>query len=200
MARGQTMNPNTPQNCERIEALLPAFVEGGLAADDAAVVRAHVGSCAACGEALAAFTALEATLVSRRDEVPPAASFIPDLSALRAPGAAASRGRVDAVSGPRRAYAHPRLVWALRGMVSVPGVAIILVIWSTLLLYHFRDAVGEALAFSSLERLQVLTARISATLLAVSGGDAWTLSAIYGAIALFVLGSTGIITLRYVRH
>jgi len=181
------MNPHTPENCERIEAMLPAFVEGGLAAGDEALVRAHVASCASCRESLATFSALEESLVSRRSEVPPAAAFIPALATAPAPSRA-------------RAQARPRLVAALRAITSVPGVSIILVVWSAMFLLRFRGTVGEIFTWTTLERLSAITHRISGALVGVSGGDPYTLAAMYVALALLVLGSTGAITLRFIRN
>jgi len=186
------MNQHPPDNCARIEALLPSYVEGDLTADDAAAVRSHVESCAACRESYAAFATIEGALVSRRSEVPAVDSFLPDLAAVRAQ----AHGREVAASAP----AHSRLVSIFRTMMSVPGIAIILVVWSAMFLLRFRHTVGEMFSWTSVDRLSAFSDRISGALVGVSGGDPYALIAIYLALALLVLGSTGAITLRFIRH
>lgn len=180
------MNQQARQNCERIEALLPSYVEGGLGAADEAVVRSHIETCDACRASLVTFAMIEESLVSRRAEVPPAEQFMPDFAAARAP-----------VS---RAHPHPRLVGALRTMMSVPGVSIILVMWSAMFLLRFRDTVGRAFSWTSLDRLSAFTREVQNVLVGVSGDNPWTLTAIYAALTLALLASTGAITLRYIRQ
>ena len=94
-------------DCERIEEMLPALVEHELVPKEASLVRAHVESCSRCSEALQAFTVMERSLATRREEVPPFEAFLP-------PALAPSRW-------------HPNLaVRSLRALTSVPGMAIVL--------------------------------------------------------------------------
>jgi hypothetical protein len=101
--------------------------------------------------------------------------------------------------GVKVPWAQPRLVGALRAMMSVPGVSIILVMWAAMFLFRFRDAVGRVFTWTSLDRLSALTQQMQSTLLGVSGDNPWTLTAIYLALTLAVLASAGAITLRFVR-
>jgi predicted anti-sigma-YlaC factor YlaD len=189
------MNRQTPENCERIEALLPSFVEGGLEDGEAAGVRAHLESCAACRESLAAYAMIEESLVSRRTEVPAVESFLPDISAL----AAGAKARTPEPAAAR-SHAHPHLADVLRAMMSVPGIAIILVLWSAMLLLRFRDTVGLVFTWTSLDRLSAFTQQVQRALVGASGGDSYTLVGVYVALTLVLLASTGAITLRYVRN
>src|SRR5262245_51763282 len=107
-------------DCERIEEMLPAFVEYELTPKDASLVRAHVESCPRCSEALQAFTVMERSLITRRKEVPPFEAFLP-------PALAPSRW-------------HPNFfLRSLRALTSVPGMAIVLVMWAGFLIARYSD-------------------------------------------------------------
>jgi predicted anti-sigma-YlaC factor YlaD len=168
--------------CERIEAMLPLFVARDLPADEAAAVSSHLDACERCREALVAFTALEATLLARRDQVPPVDAFLPDLRA------AGFRAR------------HSIMLRAFRAAMSVPGVAIVLVMWATLLVMRYNDKLtGDISSTTSLERWTALAKRGLDGMVAAAGGDAWTLTAVYGALAIGVIVSAGALTMRLVR-
>jgi len=177
------MNQFKGMDCERIEAMLPAFVGRDLGADEAAAVAAHIDSCERCREALAAFAALEQVLVARRSEVPPVDGFLPDLRTARA-----SRGR----SG--------FLVRGLRLATSVPGVAIVLVMWAVLLIGRFNDRIALAIADHALAgRVTAFAKQGIDAMVGVAGGDVWTLTAVYGALAIGLIVSAGALTVRLVR-
>jgi len=180
---------HTPNNCDTIEALLAAFAEqGSLSADDGATVSAHLKTCASCRESSAAFARIEEALALRRSEVPAVDAFLPDFAGLRAPVR-------ENATGP----AHSRLTRYFRAMMTVPGIAIILIVWVAMFLLRFRDAVGEVFTWTSLDRLSAMTGEISSALVGVAGGDAYVLTAIYLALTLLVLGSAGAITMKFVR-
>ncbi len=107
------MNRFSSLECERVEAMLPLFAARELSADEAAAVSSHLDACERCREALVAYTALEATLLARRDEVPSVDYFLPD---LRAAGFRARRSI---------------FIRTFRAAMSIPGVAIVLVMWAT---------------------------------------------------------------------
>ena len=178
---------HTPSNCEKVEGLLAAFIEGSLSAGDEATVSAHLKTCASCRESSAAFSRIEEALALRRSEVPAVDAFLPDFAALRPHAAAA-------------VPAQSRLTQWFRAMMTVPGIASILVVWSALFLLRYSHAVGQVFTWTSLDRLSMMTNIISSALLGVAGGDAYTLTAIYLALTLLVLGSTGAITLRFIRR
>ena len=171
--------------CERIEALLPAFAEGSLAGDEAAKVTSHVDSCASCRESLAAFAILEQSLVSRRAEVPPVDSFLPNLPAARVPAV----------------HRHSPLLRVFRAAMSVPGISILLVMWGTMFALSFRTHLANDITrYSSLERWKALVVFTTAQITNLTGGNVWTLTAVYVALTLAILGSMGAMTLRYVRR
>jgi predicted anti-sigma-YlaC factor YlaD len=175
------MNPN----CEHIETLLPAFVEETLDAGDAAAVRAHVESCDACRASLAAFALLEQSLVARRAEVPPLERFLPDFATAR----------VRAANVPR-----PSLVMrAFRTMMSLPGIAAILVVWSGLFVFEFRDSIGHAIALATPDRLVMFQERLANLLVLMTDGNVWALVAISILVSILFALSTGAMTLRYIR-
>lgn len=175
------MNPP----CERIEALLPALVEGSLSGDDAAMVTSHVDSCASCRESLAAFAMLEQTLVARRAEVPAVDSFLPNLAAARVPAA----------------HRHSPLFRVFRAAMSVPGISILLVMWGTMFALSFRTNLANDISrYSSLERWKALVLFTTAQITNLTGNNVWTLTAVYAALTLAILGSMGAMTLRYIRR
>jgi predicted anti-sigma-YlaC factor YlaD len=173
------MGSRREMDCARVEALLPGYVARELGADESSAVATHVESCARCREALASLAAIEATLVARRDQIPPADAFLG--WAL----AAVSRAR-------RPAYAK-----VLRAAVSVPGSAILLVTWASFLIARYQSrALGDTAAF---ERVSGFAKRGLDAIVAVAGGDAVTLTAVYGALAIAVIVSAGALTVRFVR-
>jgi hypothetical protein len=177
------------RDCERVEASLPGFVERTLVPDEAGFVAAHVDSCARCRESLAAFLSLEEALVSRRDEVPPFERFLPDVALSRPVGAQPSL-----------------LLRFFRVVMSVPGLAVVLVVWGTLFAGRYRDRLADdVLATTSPERWGAFGRVvdfcnwIGATLMNLARGDEWTLIAIYATVTIAVLASASAVTLRMVR-
>jgi anti-sigma factor RsiW len=178
------MNQFKGMDCDRFEAMLPAFVGSDLGVEEAAAVAAHVESCARCRESLAAFVAIEETLVLRRSEVPPVDGFLPDMRAAR-----------------WALRARPRLlIRFFRAAMSVPGVAIVLVMWATFLVSQYNDRLtNDIVQTTSLERATALAQRGLDAMVAAAGGDAWTLTAVYGALAIGLIVSAGALTMRFVR-
>lgn len=177
------MNRFDAMDCERIEAKLPLFAARELSNGEAASVSAHLDACPRCREALASFVAIEQALVARRDEVPAIDAFLPD---LRAAGFRARRGL---------------LIRSFRAIMSVPGVAIVLVMWGGLLFGRYSDRLmGQGTDKTVLERLTAMAQRGLDAMVAAAGGDAWTLTAVYGALAIAVIVSAGAMTMRFVRH
>lgn len=172
------------RSCEQIESLLPSYVEGTLDDADAAAVRMHVESCATCRESLVTFTVLEQSLVSRRDQVPPLERFLPDLATAGVPGAA-----------------HvSRLMRAFRSMMSLPGVATLLVVWAGLFAFAFREKIGAAIMAATPDRLTVFQDHLTSALVTAADGNAWTLLAVSILVSVLIVLSTGAMTLRYIRH
>lgn len=176
------MSQHLDQNCERFEAMMGDWFDGNLPAAAQRDLPAHLSVCASCRESFELSSRIEDGLVSRRSLVPPVDSFLPALA-----------------PAPARAL-HPRLVRVFRGLMSPAGIAAVLVMWVTMLTLHFRDPIGAWLTRLSTERLGVVSQNITSALLELSRGDVLTLSAIYVALALAVLASTGAITLRYLRN
>jgi anti-sigma factor RsiW len=171
-------------DCARIEAMLPAFVAHELVGDERTEVAKHLESCARCREALAALAAIEATLVARRDEIPSVDAFLPDRFAAHSPASA------------RR----PVLVKVFRAVMSTPGIAILLVMWSALLIAHFQGRVASGIEGTTVfDRMQAFGKRGIDAMVAAAGGDTGTLTAVYGALAIAVIVSAGALTVRFVR-
>jgi anti-sigma factor RsiW len=174
------MNRRDEMDCERFEAKLPLLVAHELSAGDAAAVSAHLEACPRCRESLAAFASLEQALQSRRDLVPPLDAFLPAMAPARARAGVLTR--------------------CFRAVMSVPGVAIVLVMWGALLFARYSDRLTEdAVHKPVLERMTAAAQRGLDVIVAAAGGDAWTLTAVYGALAIAVIVSAGALTVRLVR-
>lgn len=172
------MNQPFRDECERFDAMMASWFDDDVAASDRRALMDHVATCASCRESFELATRMEAALVSRRDDVPAVDDLLP------------------AFSPARRPFAHPRLVAAFRTIMSPAGIAIVLVMWITMLAFHFRDSVATVLAWSSAERFTSLLD----PLIGAAGQDAFALGLAYAFVGLLILASTGAITLRYIRH
>jgi hypothetical protein len=178
------MNEHIHQNCERYEAMIAAWFDADdLSQGDRAGLTAHMESCASCRESFELSSRMEAALVSRRQEVPAVDSFLPVINAVRA-----------------RAVSHPKLLAVFRTLMSPVGISITLMMWATLLALHFRNQISQVFVWTSSDRFSALGNDISNLLVNVSRGDTLVLTGIYVVVTLLVLGSMGLITLRYVRH
>jgi predicted anti-sigma-YlaC factor YlaD len=182
------MNEHLHDNCERFEAMIAACFDGDdVSTGERAELNAHVASCVSCRESFELSSRMEAALVSRRAEVPAVDAFLPSFVPARAREAA-------------RLHAHPHLIRVFRAVMSPAGIAIILVTWAAMLGLRFRELIGKVFVWTSSDRFSALGHDITNLLLSVSRGDPYTLGIIYVALAVAVLGSTGAITLRYIRH
>jgi anti-sigma factor RsiW len=165
-----------------VESLLPAFVEGALGADDEAAVRAHVASCEACRASLEAFTALEASLVSRRSEIPPLERFLP-------------------VFETRPATARASwLIRAFRSAMSPAGVALVLAAWVALLALRYNGAIGRVFSLSTPDHLTGGIDRVADVLVILTNGNVSLLIAGLTVVSLGIAASMGAMTLRFIRH
>ena len=177
------MNERHTHNCERFETMMASwFDRDGLSASDREALTAHIAVCASCHESFELSTHMEQALVSRSAQVPAVDAFLPALAPARAP------------------FAHPRLVAVFRTVMSPAGISIILVMWTTLLALRFRDNIATVFTWSTADRFTSLLGGFSETLMGATGGDAYAMVAIYVAVAVAVLASTGAITLKYIRH
>ncbi len=177
------MSEHLNQNCERIEALMAAWFDAdGISRAERDEVSAHIAMCTTCQESFELTSRLEGALVSRRSDIPAVDSFLPVFSA------------------PVGAASHPKLLAVFRTLMSPAGVSSMLVVWAAMLALHFRHQISEVFAWTSEDRFAALGRDISNLLINVSRGDAYTLTGIYILLAVVLLGSTGLITLRYIRH
>ncbi len=175
------MNRLDGMDCERIEVKLPLFVARELSFDETASVTTHLNACPRCREALAAFTAIEQALVARHDQIPPIDGFLPAMAPMRARASLAIR--------------------CFRALMSVPGVAIVLVMWAGLLIGRYSDRLtNDETHKTALERMTAIAQSGLDAMVAAAGGDAWTLTAVYGALAIGLIVSAGALTLRLVRE
>jgi len=175
-----------PHQHEKFEAMIAAWFDtDGLSAAERDEITAHMATCEPCRASFELAARMEAALVSRRDDVPAVDRFLPVFAPAHEHG-----------TSP----AHPALLSAFRVLMSPAGVSITLVIWASLLALRFRGQIGAVFAWTSADRFMAFSQNLSNLLMSISRGDPYLLTAIYIAIALVVLGSTGAITMRYIRH
>jgi anti-sigma factor RsiW len=171
-------------NCDRTEQMLSAFLEGDLSSADESAVNAHVASCESCRESLDAYRALEDELVSRRDLVPPADTF---LRAVFAPAVSPNLHRARVLMD--RIFSFPALTAFFCFVIG----------W---LAFAYSDAVQGWMGqvAGSTPAASRFAGWLSALGAASSGGDMLMVSIAYGLMTVLVLASGAWMTLRYVHN
>ncbi|MDH3198604.1 MAG: zf-HC2 domain-containing protein [Candidatus Krumholzibacteria bacterium] len=178
-------------NSERIEAMLSAYAAGELTAAERAEVEAALARLPALRESLAAFTALEETLVSRREQVPPAEGFLRGVFAAAraaAPSPHPSRGRL------RR--------W-LDAATGVPAVATYACLATALAAFVYRDALASLIARLTAQRQMPSmpdASGVTDAIVAVAGGEMWVLAVVYAGVTALIVLSLSLVTMRFVRE
>lgn len=167
-------------SCHAIEQLLPAYLENDLSAEDNARVRLHVDECADCGEALAAFRALEQSLSFRRQEVP-------DLRPI-----------ARAVFNELGLNPWHRV---LRAALSLPALCSSAALMAALFFFMRKDSVVRTFSgdYGLAERISLLGEKVSQFLVTQTGGDVLILSGMYAAVTLMILLSTSMVVARFLR-
>lgn len=177
------MNQHLNDSCERFEAMIAAWFDAdGLSSAEREEVNTHNAGCTSCRESFELTSRMEAALVSRRNDIPAVDSFLPVISA------------------PAGAVAHPKLLAVFRTIMSPAGISIMLMSWTAMLALHFKKQIGEVFVWTTSDRFSALGNDIANLLVTVSRGDTHILTGIYVAVTVVVLGSMGMITLRYIRH
>ncbi|MFQ5512651.1 MAG: anti-sigma factor family protein [Candidatus Krumholzibacteriia bacterium] len=186
-------------NCDQVELLLAAYVEGALCADDTARIDAHVRSCSACGAALADYQKLEAMLL-RRSELRPA-------PALTARNVAKRLGFAGKRRTPRVLALVPRAVAALSGLPGIVGASFMV---AGILMLFFGDSArslisrvgGEFLERLpvALDRLPLAIDRLTRTLDASTGGHEWVPAAVFLGVFLAIASAGSWMVMRFVRE
>lgn len=108
------------RNCESIRESLGAWLDGELSQSDAEGVRAHVESCAGCGEERRQLEKLQAALRSTLEIKDSEIAFEPFWRGVRQRIEETRSWREDLLAWVRVTFAAPRLAWA------VPAVIILL--------------------------------------------------------------------------
>jgi anti-sigma factor RsiW len=169
-------------SCEKIEELLPLYVEGDLPAEERSRVDEHVASCARCRESLAFYSELETSLAS--------------LSGLR-PSPARTAAAVGARLGlrPRR--------YARRSFVNVPALVSAGFIVLGLVLYDFRNFVAEfftRMGVGASNGYSRAVTDLTQGAALVSGGSEWVLITILAGVFALVMLIGSWMVLRFVKR
>jgi predicted anti-sigma-YlaC factor YlaD len=165
--------------CDKIEYLIPAYLEGDLSGEELSRVDSHLGECRLCREELEQFHLLESALVERREEVPAVSHTI------------------------RGVLARTARSWkVLERLVSVPALVTFLFLVTGCLLYIYRGSIGSLFArqIPLMETFTRAAEQIVGSLVQVTGGDIWALSIIYGGLTLFFLLVMGISVQNVLRN
>jgi anti-sigma factor RsiW len=170
--------------CDRIENLLPAFVEGDLAPADESAVHAHLSGCERCRESLSAYRVLEDALSLRRTEVPPVDAFL--------------RG----VFEPAASTNLHRARMLMDALFSFPALASFSCLVLGWLAFAYSDLVARSLDWFVGETsiLGRFAHWMTASLSTLTGGDMIVAVAAYSVLTLLILGSGTWMTLHYVHN
>lgn len=174
------MTTEEREEFEELEELLPAYLDGALDPARTARVAEWLERSPRARASLEAYRSIDAVLESRRELVPDAASYL--RAAFRRP--LPSRARDVMVV-----------------MFGLPGVTTMLLGLFTVALFLYRDRLaawfGAAAPVPGAESLGLGWVRDA--LLAASGVDIWTLTAVYAGVTVLVLVSTSVMLMRFLR-
>ncbi len=167
-------------NYEQFEDLLPAYIDGGLNAEQTNRVEKWLEGSADARRALDEFRELDMLLEQRREQVPPAAQF------------------VHSVLKPSlRTRVHKVMATAF----SLPGISGILVALVGVALFLYRQPITNW--FNRTPDLPGASSNgfewLRTTIMQFSGTDIWTMTAIYVGVTLVILGSSSVMLMRYLR-
>jgi anti-sigma factor RsiW len=165
---------------EEFEELLPAYVEGGLTAEQQARVEAWLKRSPDACESLESYRQLDAVLESRREQVPAAGPY------FRA---------VFQRSTMRRARD------VMTAFFSFHGISGLLLAMFSVALFIYRDQItawfSRAPALPGSGSLGLEWVREA--LLQFSGANMWTVTALYVGLTVAILLSTGMLVMRFLR-
>ena len=171
-------------NCQDIENLLPAYIEGDLDTADRARVDAHLETCDGCRESMAFFVELESSLESRR--------------ALRPSGAETAR-QVARRVGLRRSWDFFPALRGLPAMISGGLIALGVILFVLRApVVRLITGLGDIHLKSGLGR--ETSALFTSLLGFASQGSVLTWSVIYGGVVAVILLSGSWMVLRFVRE
>ncbi len=167
-------------NCERIESLLPVYVEKDLPDAELEEIEAHLEACAACRESLAGFAMLEEALLARREEVPSAKSIYNAVFAVT--GCSRLKRVLDAI------YSLPFLCSA---SFFITGV--ILFVYRR----HIETLFARDIQFT--QKLSRVGEQLTSVIINLVGGDVWVLTAVYFGLTAIILLGTALMVRNFVR-
>lgn len=160
--------------CERIEDLLPLYIDGDLSAEEAAGVTAHLAVCESCEQSLETYRALESSLST----IP---GFIPDPRTVASE--VADRLGLEKKNSIAGIFRRMSFVWTF----SVATAALILLIsrfdYVSALISgqeSFVDSTTRSMDYWT-EAMSGIIAGLSSQVEAIFGGDPWVI----------VMGMTG---------
>jgi hypothetical protein len=167
-------------NHEQFEELLPAYLDGALSAEQTNRVEAWLAGSEAARRALEEFRELDGLLESRRALVPPGARYARDVLAVPL---------------------HARVRRVMDTIFSLPGISGMLVVLVGVALFIYRhpitDWFNRSPRIPGTDKLGLEWVRT--VILQFSGADIWTMTAIYAGLTILILGSSGLMLMRFLR-
>jgi len=167
-------------NRDDFEELLPAYLDGGLNAEQTARVETWLERSADARESLEMYRRLDGLLEKRREQVPPADVFI------------------QAVTR-RSVLSHARRV--MDAAFSFPAISSLLLVIFGFTLFVYREPITAW--FTRAQQLSGTNSQglewVRNVLLQFSGADIWTLTAVYAGLTVAILLSTSLMVMRFLR-
>jgi anti-sigma factor RsiW len=168
--------------CDRVEQLLPLYVDEELPADEQGAVEAHLEGCPLCEASLAFYRDLEHSLGARRE-------LRPD------PAVAANRiVRRMNLRRARRAFRFPLRIPALVSAAFILVGVIMLFLWDTLETVFSRA--GSEITYRFMPALE----RFSRGVLETGAGEEWMIFTVYLGIFAIILLTGSWMVLRFVKE
>jgi len=169
-------------NCERVERLLPAFIDGELSSDESAMVQEHISVCQRCAGSYAVYSTLERSLTELKQELPPPESvYTPLLVKLTA---ARRRSR-------------------LRAAFSLQSISAFTLLACSMVLYLYRYAINGLfvrLGDGYTAALRFISEDIPDLIIRAGGGASWALYSIFTFLILLILATAGFALMKFAEE
>ncbi len=169
-------------SCEEMERLLARYASGDLTDDEEFIVQTHLSACEECRESLEIYRSLESGLLSRAKELP---------SSRTASHRIMKRLRKE----EPHAFTPP--LWSAPAIIGgVVAISIMLTVAFGLLT---RGTSTTSQGIPGLTGWDRYFTGIPDWIAGLFGGEIWLISAVYGAVAIGLVVTGSLMTLRLVR-
>ncbi len=168
--------------CDRIEELLPGYVEGDLSEEDKLLVDRHLAKCALCRESFKVYADLERRLAEIKSEMPlPAAVY----------------SGVAAKLGLRKRRISPAAIW------NVPFVTGLVTAICALILFVYREPLRELYpgVMAAVSKIvSDFSTALPGWIVHIAGGETWVLYCVYMLLVFLTILIGGITLNRFIHE